>query len=147
MATITTSRFGAIQITKKDLLRFPQGLVGFEECRSWVLLADGGISAVGWLQSTTQDELVVAVVSPRRFVPDYRFHVSRQQLGLIQLEDVDRAFVLVIVAKTTGSLTANLKAPVIVNLDRRLGCQIVVEDDHPLQHTLRPPAAQLRKIA
>ena len=88
----------------------------------------------------------MAVISPRRFIPAYRFHISRQQLSQIELNDLDRAFVLIVVAKTTGSLTANLKAPVIVNLDRRLGCQVVVDDDHPLQHALLPPVP-LRKIA
>lgn len=147
VATISTSRFGTIQISQGDLLRFPQGLIGFEDCHKWVLLADAGSSAVGWLQSATDEDLAVAVVSPRRFVPDYRFHVTRQQLGLIELDDLDRAFVLVVVGKSAESLTANLKAPVIVNLDRRLGCQIVADDDHPLQYTLRQPTAPLRKSA
>ena len=147
MTEISTTRFGKVQISLKDLIRFPQGLVGFETCRRWILLADSSNAAVGWLQSATQLELALPVVSPRRFVPEYRFHISRQQLNLVELNAVDRAFVLVIVSRTNGTLTANLKAPIIVNLDRRLGCQVVVSDNHPVQHTLLPSSRQLRKSA
>lgn len=147
MTQTCTSRFGTVSISNSDLLHFPQGLVGFEDCRRWVLLGDSGNPAVGWLQSTDEKELALAVISPRRFVPDYRFHVNRHQLETIELEDLDRAFVLVVVAKTDSELTANLKAPVIINLDRRLGCQCVVADDHPMQHPLRTAAASPRKIA
>ena len=147
MTEISTTRFGKVQISTKDLIHFPQGLVGFETCQRWILLGDSGNEAVGWLQSATQLELAMPVISPRRFVADYRFHVSRQQLEPIDLNEIDRAFVLVIVAKTNGTLTANLKAPLIVNLDRRLGCQILVADDYPIQHALLPPASRLRKSA
>ena len=147
MTQTCTSRFGTVSISTSDLLHFPQGLVGYEDQQHWVLLADAGNPAVGWLQSTTDSELALAVISPRRFVTDYRFHVSQQQLGAIELKDLDRAFVLVVVAKTGGVLTANLKAPLIVNLDRRLGCQIVVEDDHPVRHILTQRTEHQRKIA
>ena len=146
MTEICTTRFGSIRISTTDLIHFPQGLIGFEDCQRWILLGDSGNSAVGWLQSATHNDVAMAVISPRRFIPDYRFHISQQQLSQIELNDLDRAFVLIVVAKTNGSLTANLKAPVIVNLDRRLGCQVVVDDDHPLQHALLPPVL-LRKIA
>ena len=147
MTQTCTSRFGTVSISASDLLHFPQGLVGYEDQQQWVLLADSGNSAVGWLQSTADSELALAVISPRRFVPDYRFHVSQLELESIQLEDLDRAFVLVVVAKTDDALSANLKAPLIVNLDRRLGCQIIVADDHPVQYALTARSEQRRKIA
>jgi flagellar assembly factor FliW len=139
-----TSRFGTVSISPSDLLQFPQGLIGYEDKDRWVLLADSSNEAVGWLQSMTDSELALAVISPRRFIPEYRFHVSSHALELIELDDLDRAFVLVVVAKTNGVLTANLKAPVIVNLDRRLGCQMVVVDDHPIQHALLPVSQHLK---
>jgi flagellar assembly factor FliW len=41
----------------------------------------------------------------------------------------------------------NLRAPILINLDRRLGCQVVTTDDQPLQMELTKPTAQLRKSA
>ena len=44
---IQTSRFGAIQTRVSDLFVFPSGLIGFEDFRRWVLLADTENEAVG----------------------------------------------------------------------------------------------------
>ena len=68
---ITTTRFGTLAVDVDDLLHFPHGVIGFEDCRHWVLLADPGSSAVGWLQSAERPATALAVVSPRRFVEDY----------------------------------------------------------------------------
>ena len=37
---IDTTRFGCLDIVPDDLLQFPAGLLGLEDCRHWVLLAD-----------------------------------------------------------------------------------------------------------
>lgn len=145
---IKTSRFGALDIEADDILLFPQGLMGFEECRHWVLLADAENEAVGWLQNISRPELAFAVVSPRRFVPGYEVRVPRGQLAPLQLTEVDQAYILTVVGKNETGLTVNLKAPLIINLDRRLGRQIVTCDDQPMQHVLGPSSAiPLRKSA
>ena len=65
---ISTTRFGTIAVDVDDLVHFPHGLIGFEESRHWVLLADPANTAVGWLQSADRPSTALAVVSPRRFV-------------------------------------------------------------------------------
>ena len=61
---ITTSRFGRIDVDAGDILRFPSGLPGLEDCREWALLADASNDALGWLQSTNRGDVALAVVSP-----------------------------------------------------------------------------------
>jgi hypothetical protein len=56
------------------------GLPGLEDCREWALLADASNDALGWLQSTTRGDVALAVVSPRRFVPDYQVRIPRSEL-------------------------------------------------------------------
>ena len=80
-------------------------------------------------------------------MPDYRVRVARNELAAIELDDFDRAFVLSIVAKNAGRLTLNLKAPLLFNLDRRLGSQVVTTDEQPLQWDLSTPLLRLRKSA
>lgn len=139
---IKTSRFGPMEIEADDILLFPQGLFGFEECRHWVLLADADNESVGWLQNISRPDLALAVVSPRQFVPGYEVRVPRGQLTPLQLSEIAQAYVLTVVAKNDGFLTVNLKSPLVINLDRRLGRQIVTCDDQPMQHCLAAlPAA------
>lgn len=145
---ISTSHFGSIEIAVEDILLFPKGLLGLEDCLHWVLLADEGNPALAWLQSVTRSEVSLAVVSPRKFVPDYRVRVTRGELAPLDLSQFDQAYILCVIARSDGDLTLNLKAPLIVNLDRRLGRQVITTDDQPVALPLPTPAAlPLRKSA
>jgi len=144
---VQTTRFGPIEIATDDLIRFAEGLPGFQECRDWVLLADGRSAALAWLQSVDHPEIAFAVVSPGRYVPGYRLHVARRELEPLGFEDLRAARVVVIVGKTGRSITLNLKAPVVLNLDRRLGRQVIANGDLPVQHEIPNPAAARKRIA
>lgn len=144
---IETSRFGTLQIKPEDILLFSDGLFGFEDHCHWVLLADSENDAVAWLQCVTEPELALPMVSPRRFVPGYQVRIARNQMTQLEMAALDQAFVLNVLSKNAGEVTVNLKAPVIINLDRRIGRQVVTSDDQPLQLELPMAAAPLRKTA
>ena len=140
---ISTTRFGGVTIDETDVLTFVDGLIGMEECRRWVLLADAQNSALAWLQSVDRPEVALAVVSPRRFVADYRVRVARRDIQPLELDQPNDAQVLVIVSHSEGGLALNLKAPLVIHLDERLGRQVLARDDHALQHWL-PGTTKLR---
>ncbi len=144
---VKTTRFGTLEVDPADVLVFPLGLVGLEACREWVLLADVQNEALAWLQSTTRPDLALAVVSPRRFVEDYQLRVFRSELAPLALESLDQAQVLAIVSHDEQGVCLNLRAPLVINLPRRLGRQVVANGDLPLQYPLAPPAALMRKSA
>ena len=145
---IETSHFGPLEIDVEDILLFPQGVIAFEESRHWVLIADAQNPALAWLQSVSQPDLALPVVSPRRFAPQYRIHVAKGQLVPLEFSQFDQAYVLSVVSQSDGDLTLNLKAPLIINLDRRLGRQVITTDDQPVAQVLTSRApALLRKSA
>ena len=144
---IGTSRFGNVEIEVDDVLLFPSGVVGYEECRHWVLLGDSENECIGWLQCVSGPDLAMPVVSPRRFLPDYQVRVGKSQLDPLQLASTDHAFVLAIISKNNEDLTLNLKAPIIINLDQRVGRQVITNDDQPLQFPLSSAPLPLRKSA
>jgi flagellar assembly factor FliW len=142
---ISTTRFGSLAIEDADVLTFVDGLIGMEDCRRWVLLADSQNSALGWLQSLDRPEVALGVVSPRRFVPDYQVRVARREIQPLGLQTPNEAQVLAIVSHSDGGLALNLKAPLVIHVAERLGRQIVARDDHAVQHRLHATAR--RKIA
>jgi len=144
---INTTRFGDVEVTDGDILHFPAGLLGLEHCRQWVLLADKQNELLAWLQSTSRPEIALAVVNPRRFVTNYQARVYRSELSPLGLEAEDQPQVLVVVGKTERSVTLNLKGPLVINLRRRLGRQVIVNGDEPTQYELTPSVPPLRKIA
>ncbi|HTQ38762.1 MAG TPA: flagellar assembly protein FliW [Pirellulales bacterium] len=144
---IDTSRFGYVEIEPNDLLHFPAGLLGLENCRHWVLLADAENDALGWLQNSLSPEIALAVVCPRRFVPEYQVRISRGELAPLELAEVREAQVLAIVGKNEHGITLNLKAPLVINLQRRLGRQVITNGELPLQYQLVGETVELRKTA
>ena len=147
MMVIPTTRFGPIEIEAGDVIHFPEGLLGLPSCRDWVLLADAENGALAWMQSVDRPEIALGVVSPRRFVPAYRMRVARRELEPLGLERVEAARVLIVVSKTERSITLNLKAPLVVNLSRRLGRQVVTNGDLPVQYVLGSASPALRRSA
>ena len=144
---ITTTRFGRIDVDAADLIRFPSGLPGLEDCREWALLADAANDALGWLQSTTRAEVALAVVSPRRFVPDYQVRIPRSELSPLALDDMRDAQVVVVVGENGTGLTLNLKAPIVINLQARTGRQVVASGDLPLYYELSIERRPLKQSA
>ena len=144
---LTTSRFGRIEIDAGDVIRFPSGLPGLEDCREWALLADSSNEALGWLQCISRPQVALAVVSPRRFVPDYQVRIPRSELTPLALSDIRQAQVVAVVGTTGASLTLNLKAPNVINVEARTGRQVVASGDLPLHYELTPNRQPLRKSA
>lgn len=133
---IQSSRFGTLDVHYSDMLFMPQGLIGFETCRHWVLLANEDNEEVAWLQSVALSEVALPVISPRRFLPQYKLHVQRRDLEVLQMHQRDKVFVLTVISRTGDSLTTNLKSPIVLNATQRLAIQVVVTDDQPLAHPL-----------
>lgn len=140
---ISTTRFGSLTIEEVDVITFVDGLIGMEDCRRWVLLADAQNSALGWLQSLDRPEVALGVVSPRRFVPNYQVRVARREIQPLGLQNANEAQILTIVSNSGGRLSLNLKAPLVIHLSERLGRQIVARDDHAVQHRLAGTARRL----
>lgn len=129
---IQTSRFGKITIDENELLMMPQGLIGFESCRHWILIANPSNEDIAWLQSVGVPNVAIPVISPRRYAPDYRVHVSQRDLAVLRLHNDDKLFVLTVVSKSGMTLTTNLKSPILLNATRKIAAQVVSTNDSPL---------------
>lgn len=148
---IQTTRFGVVALEMEDIFHFPQGLIGLETYRHWCMLRDPANDAVAWLQSVSTPALALPTASPRQFAPDYRVQLHKRQLDSLQLGPADETYVLVVLASNEGALTANLRAPIVINFDRRLGKQVVTSAPDPVAFQLdfdeRDLTASLRRSA
>ena len=144
---INTTRFGRIDVDTADVIHFASGLPGLEDCRDWALLADATNDALGWLQSTTRGDVALAVVSPRRFVPDYQVRIPRSELTPLAVADIRQAQVVLVVGTNGKTLTLNLKAPIVINLEARTGRQVVASGELSMQYELTIHQPTLKKSA
>ena len=144
---VSTTRFGYLEVDADSLISFPAGMLGLQDCRQWMLLSDTHNPALGWLQCTTRPDVALAVVSPRRYVPQYQLRVSRIELAPLELNDVNEAEVLAIVSRNHQAMTLNLKAPLVIHPEQRLGRQVIANGDMPVQYPLVMDRVMFRKSA
>lgn len=127
---VQTSRFNEIVVDEKDVIRLPEGLIGFPELVRYVLLDHDVDSPFKWLQSLDDGTMAFVVMSPLTFRPDYTVEVTEDEIASLDLKDPDDAVISVIVTipMDPKKMSANLKAPLVFNLKNRLGKQVIVKD-------------------
>lgn len=94
------------------------------------------------LRSLDDPELRFVVVPPHLFFPDYAPEITEataEQLGAESAEDLV-ALVVVTLGSGLHEATANLLAPVLLNPERRLAAQVVLEDPELSLHAPLVPA-------
>lgn len=124
---INTSRFGPVSAREADLVRLPEGLVGFRGFTQFVHLSDPVVSGLSWLQSATAPDLAFGLVAPPLAVSDYRIEIRPGDRAALELDDERSALIYVILNRGDGGgLTVNLQGPVVINPARRLGRQLVL---------------------
>jgi len=134
-----TTRFGALEVMPEQVLSFSEGLLGFEDCREFVIIEKGKSGHMRWLQSLEHPELAFVTLETRYLWPDYQPVLSRWELDRVHLDSVANAVVLAIVAvpPDLGTMTANLQAPIIVNPDTMEARQVIsTGPDHQIRHPL-----------
>ena len=155
---IVTTRFGLIHASDSELLRIPDGLVGFRSFTQYVQLPDPVVAGLSWLQSVTAPELAFGLIAPPLAVSDYRIELRPGDRAALELEEERAALVYVILNRGDGGgLTVNLQGPLVFNPVRRLGRQLVLTSSryavrYPLTGqaaapTLLPAPSPLRATA
>ena len=144
---LNTSRFGRLQCDLGKTLCFPAGLIGLEDCRSWVLLSPRAGDRVLWIQSTQQGEIALPLVDPRTFVPDFTLRIEKNDWAALGKREKDLLQVLVAVGKTSTGFSVNLLAPLLMNCQRRIGRQVVNLDDWAVDYPITASPGGLQRTA
>ncbi|MDT8903899.1 flagellar assembly protein FliW [Anaeroselena agilis] len=138
---IESIRFGSLEVDEHDIIRFPQGLLGFGEEKAFVFLPHGQDSPFAFLQSVSQPELTFFIADPFQFFADYEFELDDDLAGQIGLtaDCPLQVFCIVTVADKLEEMTANLLAPVVVNWRERSAVQAVLDrKGYTTRHRLFP---------
>ncbi len=127
---VKTTRFGELEVNPNDVLTFSEGLLGFENLKKYFVVDPGDSTLILWLQSTEEEKVAFPIIEPKIFKPDYIAKLLPADLNGLELETLQTAklySILTIPANVT-EMSANLKAPVVVNSAKKVGKQIVLQD-------------------
>jgi flagellar assembly factor FliW len=133
------------QVTDSDEESFPSleflgPVAGFPEHRRYVLVELEESSLLRSLRSLDEPDLRFLVLPPGPFFPDYEPEIAADWADRLELTSAEDALVLVVITPgaTAGDATANLLAPVVINVRTRRAAQIVLDDSSlPLRAPLQ----------
>ena len=134
---IKTERFGEVNYASEDILFFPRGIPAFEDKHKWIL-AGSDDSAIRWLQSLDDGSLALPVTSPDAIQPDYNARIPEDDLILVETFNPSELALLIVVSipeSAPWNMTANLRAPILINIKNRKAVQVIaLNEEYPVRH-------------
>jgi len=120
---VRTLLFGDIEIGDEYKIEFVSPILGFEDEREFVLIREKDDSPFFWLQSLKTPELAFLLADPFIFFPDYSINIEDSHIG-----EKIAIYVIVALNEDFKLSTANLIAPIVIDIESKKAFQIVLED-------------------
>lgn len=134
-----TKYHGTIGFEEKDIIRFNKGIPGFEDLREFVIFSVEGNEVFKILHSIEDKDVGIIVINPFDFAVDYEVALPENTLKTLKIEEESDVLMLntVTLSSNINSITVNLRAPIIINIKKDLGEQIILQDEkYPIKYPL-----------
>ncbi len=114
-------QFGEMEYDEKHQLTFPGGLIGFEENKKFLIIHDEESEPFRWLVSLEDQELSFPLVELSINQSEYfGKYFSQEKVTL---------FAVVSIKPEIDDSTINLKSPIVIDIDKKTGRQVVLDDE------------------
>ncbi|MGC8743892.1 MAG: flagellar assembly protein FliW [Verrucomicrobiia bacterium] len=121
------------------IITLPLGLLGFEQTKRYMLIADPDEAPFMWLQMIDEPRKSFVVIQPNTFLERYEPELSEEDVRFLGLNKPEDAVVLnIVTVRGEQSATVNLKGPIVINRNTLIGKQVVPINamDYSVQHPL-----------
>ncbi|MCC6861504.1 MAG: flagellar assembly protein FliW [Bryobacterales bacterium] len=149
MPAVQTEHFGWMEYEEDSVVEFPSGLPGFEQERRFVAIEQHDAKPLVFLQSLATPALCFLTLPVLAVYPKYELAITGEDLQELELPagrpphiGRDVLCLAILSLNENRPPTANLLAPVVVNLKTRRALQAVRPDSaYSHQHPLPEPPA------
>jgi flagellar assembly factor FliW len=129
-----------LKLRSKDaIIHFDEGLIGFSDCKDFVLMENETLAPFRLLQSIESPHVGFLVLDPTMLVSNYHEHVPQREWASLGIagETKPLAFVIVVIGSTPEMSTGNFQAPLLVNYKKMIGKQVILTDaEFSVRHPL-----------
>jgi len=136
---IQTSRFGEIDIDKSRIIEMRGGILGFVSLKRFVMIAHEEGSPFQWFQSLDDGSIAFITMNPFIVKPDYEPEIDDRTIEMLEVDKAEDVELMVIltVRSEPAKMTANLRAPLVINKQKRLASQVILEDgQYPVRFSI-----------
>lgn len=147
MMKIETKYFGEMTYTTDELIRFPDGLFGFEGAHEFLLIRLEDDEASPYcLQSTESPDLAFIVLDPFQLMPDYAPDLSDEdcaRLGDPSGQHI-ALYTICVLREPMQDSTVNLRCPIAMHMETHTAFQVILgnESGYTFRHKLSEFAAK-----
>ncbi len=137
-ANLFAEKCNRLSINKENIITFEDGILGFGDVKQYVLLHMEECRPFEWLVSVDNPFVSFTILNPAPFFSDYSPLESLDiaSLGFGDAKNVE-TFCIVTLGKSAADATMNLKGPLLIDMEKKIGKQIVrTEDYYSLHHPL-----------
>lgn len=137
---IQTSRFGEIDVDESKIIEMRDGgILGFNKLNRFVMIIHEEGSPFHWFQSLEDGTIAFVTMNPFVIKSDYEPEIDDQTIEMLEVdkaEDIE-LMVIITVRSEPVKMTANLRAPLVINRQKRLASQVILEDEqYPVQYSI-----------
>lgn len=126
-------------VIRRDAVRMPNGMLGFEEIKDYVLTSNPDEHPFAWLQVQDNSALAFVVIDPFVAMPGYQPDIPQADVEFLNLKQPDDALLLsVVTIHNEQKATVNLKGPIVINRHTHVAKQVIIANaaaysvTHPL---------------
>lgn len=132
--------FGEIEVDRRDIIRFPDGLPGFEGTRAFVLFTSEATAPLQYLHAVEGAPASFLAIDPKLVLENYRCEINQADRHRLGAEpDEALLWLALVMVEADGAITVNLRAPLVINPRRMVGHQMMPHQClYPLRHVLTP---------
>ncbi|SFA74388.1 flagellar assembly protein FliW [Clostridium frigidicarnis] len=122
---------GTIEYEENDIIVFKKSILGFSDLNKFILFDLKDNAAFKVLHSIEDTSIGFIVINPFDFFKEYEFKLNNKVIKNVKIEDTNEVMVLntITINNEVKKITTNLRAPIIININKSLGEQIVLESE------------------
>ena len=127
--TIHSPKLGEVKYKEDDLITLTTPLLGFAELSDYLIISNSDYFPFLWLQSVEDPSVCFILIEPNPFFEGYAPNINKRELKVLGNITELKIFCIVVIPEDPQMATANLRAPLVVNFERKIAKQIVLDDD------------------
>jgi flagellar assembly factor FliW len=119
-----------VSTANDTMIRFDEGLIGLAECKYFALGSINNVKPFRLLECTGPRQISFVVLDPTVRVPDYYQQIPDREWEAVGATNPKSRLALAIVnlGLNAHDSSANLQAPILVNLETMAGRQVILTD-------------------
>ena len=136
---IQTSRFAEIDIDESKIIEMKGGILGFNHLDRFVMIIHEEGSPFHWFQSLEDGSIAFIIMNPFIIKSDYEPEIDDQTLEMLEVKNAEDIELMVIltICSAPVKITANLRAPLVINKQKKFASQVVLADEqYPVQYSI-----------